>query len=331
MLIWVFLAGTVLVSGTFENIQELPDYQKLSQNPYGSKILSTISLQLSSDKPPEEVILLLEEISNKLLDEQRKDDQLNVTRAAECKAEIEFLDRPIEVMHSEIERAKQIEAEREPLFNSTIEKRNAKDQEIRFFEGEIMSLDRNSKIDAEKLQKKYQEHEEALSAIDSSLEYMQKVYTDQESQSVKSNHPHMEIIPLDVLLEVSENQDSIVKLIDIMTDIRKDYQASLKSLIDRKLEGEKDYKELKDSISSVISDLKEIRESLDKHSLELSDDLEESRRMQREAREECGSMERARDDKVTECEAWSNQYINEKDKRSEELQIIREIQKLYSV
>lgn len=322
----ILLFKLLITSATFQNLEKHPYYAELASYPYGKSILDTVSLQLSSQQSPDEISKILENIQERLLNEQKKDNQLNSTRENECKAEIDFLDRPIEVMQSEIERAMQIQGEKQPLYNATIAKRDTKDQEIKFYEVQIVALDRKFKKDTERFQTSYQEHQEILNALNSSLEYMKKRHLEQQKVSVKSNKDHMEIIHIDILLQTESNQDDILRLIDISTSLKIDYEESMKNYLDRQLEEERDYEELRKSIEIILADLKEVREELNKHALELSDDLEEAIRMERESREENGSMERARADKVTECAAFAKQYLSEKQKRSEELQIIRDIQ-----
>lgn len=130
----------VLVSVLIFNIIRMTsglDLEDIDSSESGRSLLNTIYLQLGSadGRVPE----TLAKIKADLRDQQIQDDTLRKRRIQECTFEIVFLDRPIEVMDSEIERSNAIVAEKEPLLNTTIALTAVLQTKLEFFSRHIMA------------------------------------------------------------------------------------------------------------------------------------------------------------------------------------------------
>lgn len=289
---------------------------------YKDEIFGIVRLEYVNSKSLEKVNQVLSGIAESLRSSQDADDRMNKTRQAECTAEITFLDRPIEVMYSEITRAKQIVAEKEPKFNRTQSQILEKNLIITYLTQTLSSLDRIYKEDCEYLQDSYLEHEDALSAVTSSLSLLKKSEISVTSSKIHDNSEHTEIVGLSFL---QTDQESFSRLVDICTDVFKNLKESLKANAAKKVEIDMEYTEVRGVVERVKAQVEEIRDNLDAESLDMAEDIEEANRMLREAQEECGSMVRAKHDKETECGAWTRQYAYETGKRNEEMKAILEI------
>ena len=292
---------------------------------YKEDLFQILKLEYSTASSLESVNSLLSDLSTSLRSSQESDDRLNKTRQLECTAEITFLDRPIEVMFSEITRAKQIVAEKSPKFDHTQQLIHEKDSEIQYLTQSLQSLDRNYVRDSDSLKDSYIEHEQALKAVSGSLSLLKDSELSVTSTRIPDNSEHTEIVGLSFL---QTDQESFSRLVDIFTDIRNNLQGYLKANNARKVQIDGEHSRLRGALERVKAGVQELRDNLDAESLDLAEDIEEANRMINEAQEECGSMVRAKADKETECGAWTRQYVYETEKRNEEMRIIFEISQM---
>ncbi|OMJ71599.1 hypothetical protein SteCoe_30147 [Stentor coeruleus] len=319
---------------------------QLAISDYSKDLISILKLEYQSSKSLERVDQLLSEIAGSLRKSQEQDDRLNKTRQAECTAEITFLDRPIEVMYSEITRAKQIVADKEPKFNKVQALLGQKQQELDFLASFISNQENKYLQQITELKNSYIEHEQALKAVINSLDLLKAAEYEVTSSSVHDNKEHTEIIGLsflqsdqesfsrlvDVIIDIQKNLQGYldantkrkVQIDDVIIDIQKNLQGYLDANTKRKVQIDEEYKN-KGLLEEIRAGVGEIWKNLDQESLDLAEDIEEANRMIREASEECGSMVRAKSDKETECGAWTKQFSYETQKRNEEMAIIVEI------
>lgn len=289
---------------------------------YSEDLIGILKLEYQSSRSLERVDQLLGEIAGSLRKSQEQDDRLNKTRQAECTAEITFLDRPIEVMYSEITRAKQIVAEKQPKFDKVQASLGQKQQELDFLASFIAIQERKYLQQITELKNSYIEHEQALNAVLNSLDLLKDAEHEVTSARVHDNKEHTEIIGLSFL---QSDQESFSRLVDVITDIQKNLRGYLDMNTKRKVDIDEEYNRNKGLLEEIRAGVGEIWKNLDQESLDLAEDIEEANRMIREASEECGSMVRAKSDKETECGAWTKQYSYETQKRNEEMAIIVEI------
>lgn len=289
---------------------------------YSEDLIGILKLEYQSSRSLERVDQLLGEIAGSLRKSQEQDDRLNKTRQAECTAEITFLDRPIEVMYSEITRAKQIVAEKQPKFDKVQASLGQKQQELDFLASFIAIQERKYLQQTTELKNSYIEHEQALNAVLNSLDLLKDAEHEVTSARVHDNKEHTEIIGLSFL---QSDQESFSRLVDVITDIQKNLRGYLDMNTKRKVDIDEEYNRNKGLLEEIRAGVGEIWKNLDQESLDLAEDIEEANRMIREASEECGSMVRAKSDKETECGAWTKQYSYETQKRNEEMAIIVEI------
>ncbi|OMJ87612.1 hypothetical protein SteCoe_10612 [Stentor coeruleus] len=294
----------------------------LATSEYSEDLMNILKLEYQSSQSLERVDQLLGEIAGSLRKSQEQDDRLNKTRQAECTAEITFLDRPIEVMYSEITRAKQIVAEKQPKFDKVQALLGQKQQELDFLASFISSQEHKYLQQTTELKNSYIEHEQALKAVLNSLDLLKTAEHDVTSARVHDNKEHTEIIGLSFL---QSDQESFSRLVDVIIDIKKNLQDYLDANTQRKVQIDEEYNKNKGLLEEIRAGVGEIWKNLDQESLDLAEDIEEANRMIREASEECGSMVRAKSDKETECGAWTKQFSYETQKRNEEMAIIVEI------
>ena len=294
---------------------------------YKSNLLGILKLEYESSQSLESVNSLLSEISSSLRKSQETDDKLQKSRSTECMIEVTFLDRPIEVMFSEITRSKQIVSEKEPIYNHTKAILSQKTKELDYLNKQIVYIDNKYKEDSKALQDYYFEHEEALKAVSNSLLLLKSSESSVTSAVIQDNSQHIEIVGSSFL---QNDQDSFTRLVDVFTDIKHNIEEYLKANTNRKVEIDQEYKKLKAALEEAKSGVLLISKKLDQMCIDLAEDIEEANRMTREAGEECGSMVRAKKDKETECGAWTKQYDYETNKRNEEISIIIELRQLIS-
>lgn len=269
-----------------------------------------------------EMAEILEETFKKLQNEQLEDDKLSKTRTQDCTFEITFLDRPIEVTTSEIERNNAIVASKEPLFNQTVQRKIETSENIVTIRGYMANLDDSYKLKIEEIQSKLQSKQDAFDAVSRSLEYLKSSEYKAISPDIKSNSDHIEVIPITSNSFLQRDQVTYTRLTDIMEDIRGKLSKSANSSTQLLLSSESNYSSLRKDLEQVKADLTTLYESLEKEELAYAEDLEEARRMIAEVKEERGSMVRAKADKEIECGAWDRQYSGDKTRRLREMATI---------
>jgi len=298
------------------------DLKSIQNDHFGSHLLQTIALR--SRTPQSDINELLDSISNKLLEEQRKDDYLNKTRSYDCFFESDFLDRPIELMESEIKRSEAIVAEKEPIYYTV-------QSELEDIQQEINSLNtQNKKLETSKETSKessIQDYQSILNTLQNHLDYLHSIQETQTSQNIHDVSQTMDPLPPNLL---QADQDSVNKVADIMQELHSYYYQTINLQKQYMSQAKAQSGEVNLEIGIVVSNLKAVTEELEIQKMQLLDDIEGAKRMIAEASEELRSMVAAKDAKTLQCSVWTKQYFKDSNRRSKEIGIVEAIKELWS-
>jgi hypothetical protein len=294
----------------------------LSSNDYEDRLFRLLKLEYKSSQSIENVEQILDQISQSAILSQEADDRLNTTRITECIFDIDYLDRPIEVLYTEISRTTEITTKKMSLFNATSELITKKTKEIEILSQTKEKLEKKYMQESDDLKTSYFNYEKSLKNLKEGYNILSQTDEFVNGRAIKDSRAHVEPVGF---LFLQSNQDSYRRLTEIVGDATSDISNYLKENSQMQAELYDKYKEMTSLIGKITEDCRGLLNVLEEESLALADSIEEANRMRLESEEEYGSVRRAKDDKTYQCEVWRQEYAFETEKRNEIIKIVGKI------
>ena len=140
--------------------------QQMENSKFGKTILQTIQLSLSAGDPVDDLILTLQEIEDKVIAEQKEDDDFIQALSAACDADLALLQSEID---DAANRAAELQAELDEKIPIRDEKVRLLAEKMEFkalIEAKIVELDQNKVLKEEEWAQEQEEHDKAQFVIE---------------------------------------------------------------------------------------------------------------------------------------------------------------------
>jgi chromosome segregation ATPase len=295
---------------------------------YGRRILDTIHVELMSKGSVDKIVGILNELRGDLVEQQRLDDIKIQEKREECTRVIGGYTDTINRLTPEITQLEIDIPILETKFDEVTNKYNKKLEEIKELEGELKSYDSDFEKDTKDYEARVADHKEAVTAVEATLEYLKKL---KGSQAGEGKHETSEAIEGETraydysaqsLIQLGADQETLDKLVNKLTDVKKNLELSIDDEDKRHDQAEEDYNTTRGKIVATINDLKSARDSLKNDKDRLEGELGVAKETLTNKKTEKKNAETAKTLKETECKNAEDLYQNNKKKRAEEVSTV---------
>lgn len=307
--------------------------QSFEKSDFGRKLLDTIALQVQSDSGVsglQKVAQLLEEIRLDLVRQQSDADAVHNAKEQECADTISNLDRCIADNTNQRDQAQQeIELLTSEISRLGIEIQT-KETQLDILNSRENELDNARERDAADFQRRQQETPEVLAALELVIEKLGTIApnTNDDNLVLAELSKIGNSNPILALVQVAStfSQEALQNVVNKMQELHNSIEASIEDDAREEQEAINEYNQLKAEISTTRVNIQNSVADLKTQLQQNQNALALQERILEEAINNIGRCQEEKVAKIAECEAARNFYAEEKESRTAELNIVKQVE-----
>jgi len=329
-----FSANAVFLKKTnkaqFNVFSQLQSFEK---SDFGKKLLDTIALQVQNDSGVsglQKVAQLLEEIRLDLVRQQSDADAVHNAKEQECADTISNLDRCIaDNTHQRDQAQAEIELLTAEIARLTAEI-SIKEVQLDILNSRENELDNARVRDAAEFQRRQQETPEVLAALELVIEKLQTIApnTNDDSLVLAELAKIGSSNPILALVQVAStfSPEALTNVINKMSELHASIEASIEDDAKEEAEAINEYNQLKAEISTTRVNIQNSVADLKTQLQQNQNALSLQERILEEAISNIGRCQDEKLAKLAECEAARTFWAEEKESRTAELNIVKQVE-----
>jgi DNA repair exonuclease SbcCD ATPase subunit len=251
---------------------------EVDKHHFGSAILSTISIHMSSETPIEEVDQLLNEVKTELESDQADDDARNRTNQENCDKHISEYKNNIEFHSSSLKSNEELLELTKGLLKTSQENLESVNADLdrnaaRYAEGEKTRNEQHAEYEV-----KVQEHDEAILAVEEASKLVSHLQTGALFVQLKSKfnkiterltkHKSRHILYQPIIKSLAElaskaDQESVKRILALLDNLKTALAESKQIEVDTENQQAKDWESLSNDLTNERKNLSERKQNLE--------------------------------------------------------------------
>eukprot|EP00359_Climacostomum_virens_P001959 CAMPEP_0204899152 /NCGR_PEP_ID=MMETSP1397-20131031/1686_1 /ASSEMBLY_ACC=CAM_ASM_000891 /TAXON_ID=49980 /ORGANISM="Climacostomum Climacostomum virens, Strain Stock W-24" /LENGTH=391 /DNA_ID=CAMNT_0052067069 /DNA_START=1734 /DNA_END=2909 /DNA_ORIENTATION=+ len=305
-------------------------------------VLTEISAQMRNGGRADEIYKQLDKLEHEIVSEQAEHDTLYASQKEQCDDEAAFRAQEVADATFAIERATNESkncGEAQATSEQNLE-RNLEDQRI--VKEQTEDAHKTRKENRELYEKRTQDHDDLIEAIDESLELLSQLRSEssfvQISQKatsllIKSSRIRMtkHVAPfIAALAQLNQHsdQDAVNKVVELLNRLRDNTDASQADYDQQEADSIQRYNDLIDSLTSEKERLEREEPVIRQHIGDMKACVARQDAVYSEAYAKQSRNQDIYDSSASLCEGWINEYNTETDTRNYELSLIAELREM---